>query len=427
MYVHISDKLKNDCSTPKFSSWWDVISRCFHQDTEGQQVMDPTFCQPTPSPHFVKNFSRTVDRLQDIVNNNKTLGELSKEMWTKSPNAFRDFCPGNFTNMLKYIKIVMSKAPQFMANTTPSGLPQIQMLNCYIRTEAGHAFFTNKEVNKAIIAIERSWEAFLNSEESLDVLNDSQFGWMGKCAKEKLKIDSYDYDPSKPHWGYKSWNDFFGRSLKNQNVVRPNKCKGDSTCLMSYGDSERLTIRRNLKLTTKVNAKNEEYSLLDLFAQNKSLADYFLGGTLMQTVFMPFDYHRFHAPVSGKIVYAQVIPGLLYTLYNTSVDETEISKSKGNTSKEKHFNYWLQHGMSGYIDSLTYIAPLATRALMVIDQEDGLGHVAAIAIGLQSISSVIMNEDIIAGAYVKQGHELGRFQYGGSSGIILVSVREETF
>ena len=388
--------------------------------------MDPSFCQPTPSPHFIKNFSRTVDKLEDIVNNNKTLGKLSKEMWEKSPNAFREFCPGNFTNMLKYLKIVMSKAPQFMANTTPSGLPQIQMLNCYIRTEAGHAFFTNKDINQAIIAIERSWESFLNSEESLDVLNDSQFGWMGKCAQEKLKMDSYNWQPNEPHWGYKSWNDFFARSLSNQNEVRPNHCQGESTCLMSYGDSERLTIRRNLKLTTKVNAKNEEYSLLELFAQNQTLANYFLGGTLMQTVFMPFDYHRFHAPVGGKIVYSKVIPGLLYTLYNTSVDENEIMKSTGNTLKEKQFNYWLHKGLYGYIDSLTFIAPLATRALMVIEQEGGLGYVAAIAIGLQSISSVIVNKDIIAGAYIKQGHELGRFQYGGSSGIILVSVRENT-
>ena len=349
-------------------------------------------------------------------------------MWKKSPNAFRDFCPGNFTNMLKYMKIVMSKAPQFMANTTPSGLPQIQMLNCYIRTEAGKKFFTNKEVNHAIIAIERSWESFLNSEESLDVLNDSQFGWMGKCAKEKLKMESYNWQPSKPHWGYKSWNDFFARPLKvgHQNEVRPNHCKGESTCLMSYGDSERLTIRRNLKLTTKVKAKNEEYSLLELFAQNQTLADYFLGGTLVQTLFMPFDYHRFHAPVSGKIVHVELVPGLLYTIYETSLNETEIQESAGNTLKEKHFNYWLLKGIYAYIDSLTYISPLMTRGVMVFEQEDGHGYVAAIAIGLQSISSVILNDDLIVGTHIKQGHELGRFQYGGSSGIILVSVTSVT-
>ena len=390
--------------------------------------MDPSFCQPSPSPHFIKNFSRTVDKLEDIVNKNQTLVNLSEEMWKKSPNAFRDFCPGNFSNMLKYVKIVMSKAPQFMANTTPSGLPQVQMLSCYLRTEAGKQFFTNKEVNQAIIAIERSWESFLDSEESLDVLNDSQFGWMGKCAVEKLKMDSYNWQPSKPHWGYKSWNEFFARPLKenSQEEVRPNHCKGESTCLMSYGDSERMIIRRNLTLTTTVKAKNEEYSLLELFAQNKTLADYFLGGTLVQTLFMPFDYHRFHAPVSGKILYAKVIPGFLYTIYETSLNETEIRKSEGNTLKEKHFNFWLLQGIYGIIDSLTYLSPLMTRGVMVFEQEDGLGYVAAIAIGLMSVSSVILNEDITAGAYLKQGHELGRFQYGGSTGIIIVSVRAET-
>ena len=251
---------------------------------------------------------------------------------------------------------------------------------------------------------------------------------MGKCAKEKLKMESYNWQPSKPHWGYKSWNDFFARPLKvgHQNEVRPNHCKGESTCLMSYGDSERLTIRRNLKLTTKVKAKNEEYSLLELFAQNQTLADYFLGGTLVQTLFMPFDYHRFHAPVSGKIVHVELVPGLLYTIYETSLNETEIQESAGNTLKEKRFNYWLLKGIYAYIDSLTYISPLMTRGVMVFEQEDGHGYVAAIAIGLQSISSVILNDDLIVGTHIKQGHELGRFQYGGSSGIILVSVTPVT-
>eukprot|EP00092_Neocalanus_flemingeri_P085112 GFUD01107051.1.p1 GENE.GFUD01107051.1~~GFUD01107051.1.p1 ORF type:complete len:613 (+),score=104.15 GFUD01107051.1:63-1901(+) len=413
----IDEDLKSDCSTPNFITWFDVISRCFHQDTEGKEILDSSFCQPKPSEKFVMNFTETVDALEGVVKNNPELEKLSQEMWETVAPEFKDFCPGNFSNLIRYLKIVMTKAPQFISSTVPSGLPQIQMLNCYIRTEAGKKFFSNQEVNQAMIKLVNSWAAFLDSEESLVVLNEGQFGWKGKCAQEKLKIEEYIYNKTDKYWGYKSWNEFFSRPVNL--TFRPDKCKGvgRKNCMTSFGDFQKVRVKTNLSLTISVQAKNEDYSLLQLFNNNETLANYFVGGSLMQTLFMPFNYHRYHACVGGEIVFAQVIPGLLYTLHNTQVPSFQ-------GTERDHLHNWVQTAIHGFIDSLTYISHHATRAVFIIktaDEEGNQRYVGEVAIGLQSISSTIINPDIKAGVVVEQGQELGRFQYGGSSGMMIVS------
>ena len=133
-------------------------------------------------------------------------------------------------------------------------------------------------------------------------------------------------------------------------------------------------------MTTPLKAKNENYSLLSLFANNHTLANFFVGGSLMQSLFMPFNYHRYHAPVSGTIKYAKVIPGILYAIHNQS--------HPNSTTPKENLENWIRGGLNGFIYSLTYISQVATRAVFVIETETH-GHVGAIAIGLQSISSTM--------------------------------------
>lgn len=410
------EDLKGNCEAPHFITWFDVISRCFHQETEGNELVDSSFCQPQPSDGYLKNFNQAVDKLENVVDNDPNLKILAENMWLETPDVFQTFCPGNFSNMIRYLRVVMTKAPQFMAKTTPSGLPQIQMLLCYIYSEAGKRFFATKEVNAAIVEIETAWGEFLSSKESLSVLNDGQFGWKSKCASQKLQMDSYKYNPKDKYWGFDSFNAFFVRSLAKGS--RPNKCLLDpkSNCMISFGDNQKQKLRRNLKLTTSVMAKNENYSLLSLFAHNDTLANYFVGGSLMQSMFMPFNYHRFHAPVSGKIVFAKVIPGLIYAVYNQS--------HSNPVGHREQLEYWIQQGLYGLFNSNPYISQVATRAVLVIETEN-YGHVGVIAIGLQSVSSIIIDDKMKPGYQITQAEELGMFQYGGSSGIILVE--DKTF
>ena len=50
------------------------------------------------------------------------------------------------------------------------------------------------------------------------------------------------------------------------------------------------------------------------------------------------------------------------------------------------------------------------------------GYVASIPVGLDTIGSVVLDEDIVPGAQVKRGYtRLGNFFYGGSLNILLFS------
>ena len=43
-----------------------------------------------------------------------------------------------------------------------------------------------------------------------------------------------------------------------------------------------------------------------------------------------------------------------------------------------------------------------------------------VLIGMTEISSCVFESDIIPGQEIKRGHPLGHFQFGGSSGIIII-------
>ena len=43
-----------------------------------------------------------------------------------------------------------------------------------------------------------------------------------------------------------------------------------------------------------------------------------------------------------------------------------------------------------------------------------------VLIGMTEISSCVFESDIVAGKEIKKGHPVGHFQFGGSSGIIII-------
>ena len=65
-FTYPLDVRKSNCEVPHFVTWYDVISRCFHQETEGQELMDSSFCQLQPSVGFVKEFNKAVDLIIQV-------------------------------------------------------------------------------------------------------------------------------------------------------------------------------------------------------------------------------------------------------------------------------------------------------------------------------------------------------------------------
>jgi len=51
------------------------------------------------------------------------------------------------------------------------------------------------------------WAHFLNSEDSLYVLNTTSSGWLSSEALAKIHIEEFIHDADKAFYGFKSWND----------------------------------------------------------------------------------------------------------------------------------------------------------------------------------------------------------------------------
>lgn len=90
------------------------------------------------------------------------------------------------------------------------------------RRPGGWAGFINDKVNVHIKAILDAWGTFLRSPESAYVLSDHpRNGWFGEDARKALPnfADEFVCDPSKPHYGFNSWDHFFVREFREG--VRP--------------------------------------------------------------------------------------------------------------------------------------------------------------------------------------------------------------
>jgi phosphatidylserine decarboxylase len=148
---------------------------------------------------------------------------------------------------------------------------------------------------------------------------------------------------------------------------------------------------------TTVKARDEfwlkgQYYSLDDMMNNNPLAESFIGGIVYQTyVNGGADWHRFTAPIDGKVVAAEVVTGYAWTESDAAPPDP----------------------MSGPY-SQGWAAGVATRALIYIDSGcKKLGTVCVVPIGLTEVSSVELF--VKEGDSVKKGDQLGWFSFGGSS------------
>lgn len=209
-----------------------------------------------------------------------------------------------------------------------------------------------------------------------------------------------------PEGGYKSFNDFFTRQLKPSANARPISFPDDDSVVVASADSEINFIESDLSLTTSLQVKTRQINVKDLLNDSK-FAPNFVGGTAISCVLMPNNYHRYHAPVSGKIVESEEVAGI----YN------------GIKDGEHWFNQW----NVGESSTDFSIFEDFHRAYFIFETAK-YGYVAMIPVGLNTISaifpSMINNESSMVSpgcppVPVKKGDELGHFAYGGSLNILL--------
>jgi phosphatidylserine decarboxylase len=105
---------------------------------------------------------------------------------------------------------------------------------------------------------------------------------------------------------YRSFNDFFTRSLKEH--ARPIAEGSKSICSPADGVISQAGSIKNNRI---VQAKGVDYSISRLLGDS-SISKKFNDGQFATIYLSPKDYHRVHIPTSGQLTKTRYIPGELF-------------------------------------------------------------------------------------------------------------------
>ena len=321
----------------------------------------------------------------------------------------------DYRHMLQVMNLVMMSAPKWdttVHNIGWIGFPLNVILNWPMSTSGGKAFFLDERVNGAIKRILCTWADYLGSPASANVLS-TEDGWLSPSGMRALmgatnsgtgKLSKFEEifvcDPALPNYGFKSWDDFFTRRFRPE--ARPVDQPDDLSNINRANDSRHTITNacesRPYRLATNVAKrdtfwiKDQPYSLIDMLANDDSVP-YFVGGTVYQAFLSGLSYHRWHSPVSGKVIKTHIQSG---TYYSKAVSQgfgatnTSLSPSQG------------------------YLAEVATRAMIYIEADSpDIGLICVMPIGMAEVSTCEIT--VLEGQTVVKGEELGMFHYGGST------------
>lgn len=119
-----------------------------------------------------------------------------------------------------------------------------------------------------------------------------------------------------PDWkSYTSFNNFFTRELKE----KARDISADKTAIASPVDG---AISQLGKINDDLifQAKGHAYSLTQLLGDRKDLGETFKDGQFNTIYLSPKDYHRIHMPIDGKLKEMIHVPGELFSVNPTTVE-----------------------------------------------------------------------------------------------------------
>lgn len=120
-----------------------------------------------------------------------------------------------------------------------------------------------------------------------------------------------------PEGGFRSFNEFFTRALKpGRRPLDP-----DPRTLLSPADGK-LEDFGPVSATGALTIKGRPYSAVELLGGDEAAARY-LGGTYFIVYLSPRDYHRVHAPVTGRVERLRYVPGTLFPVNRIGTDYIE--------------------------------------------------------------------------------------------------------
>jgi len=353
-----------------------------------------THSQPRPLHPVIAEF-------QGLIESNPEIFMLFSQMfeqvprrppYDRDPTGKRQV--RDYRHLLQLLNTIMTHAPEF-DRTGLVGCPINAVFDWSMATAAGMAAFLNERVNCHLKKVLNAWARFLSSEDSAYVLNQHPHkGWFGADARTAMPDFEREFvcDPARPHWGFRSWDDFFTREFRSG--VRPVADPSDDAVIVNACESAPYRVARHVNYRDTFWIKSQPYSIVHMLA-NDTYAPLFAGGTVYQAYLSPLSYHRWHSPVNGTITKSYVKDGTYYA---------EAAS----------------HGFdpAGPNDSQAYITEVATRALMFIEADNpAIGLMCVLAVGMAEVSSCQITA--YEGQRVRKGDQIGMFHFGGSTHCLL--------
>ncbi len=181
-------------------------------------------------------------------------------------------------------------------------------------------------------------------------------------------------DAEKPVDEYESLNDFFTRRLKPG--LRP--VDQNENALVSPVDAV-ITGMGTVRDGLIVNVKGQDYTIEALLNQSPRTLNY-TDGFYFVLYLSPSDYHRIHAPVTGKIIETEHVHGKVYP-----VNRFGLRHMRGVLSRNERLITYIQHDK---------------------------GEVAVVKVGAMNVSSIRYVEPVPG--RIARGGELAYFEFGST-------------
>ncbi|KAJ0359153.1 hypothetical protein COL154_008563 [Colletotrichum chrysophilum] len=433
----------NHQDAPNPEKW---LAHKIHQTT----TATPALNSKTVTTTVVDYLNPSLINLRTVVQNDPYLAVLADQMFTQAA-ALQPRDPTeqpavqSFRQFLQVVNVIMRSGPQFFdrpGNEHAMGFvaaPINALLNYPMGTAAGYEFFRRPEVNEAMGKVLSAWGKFLASGDSRGCLRawvsasgqivmaeraNGRVGEGGGLGFRELFVcpDPEDTETL----GYESWDAFFVRRFREgvRHVEFPDdeehiggeklsvtgssgnvdiQVDDNTSVIVNACESAPLQVVSDVALQADVTIKGQPYSLTDML-NNNALAPQFAGGTIYQAYLSAFSYHRWHAPVSGRIVELEMIPGTYFS----------VNRYQGIATRRNDNDDTDGPDPQAPCRSQAYTASVATRAVVYIQARNPkIGLIAIVFVGMTEVSSCEVT--VTAGEEVLKGQEIGMFHFGGSS------------
>jgi len=208
--------------------------------------------------------------------------------------------------------------------------------------------------------------------------------------------ESLEPDPN----AYSDFNSFFTRALRAE--ARPVVQEAGQICLPADGAISQLGDIQGEQI---FQAKGHTYSLVELLGGSEERARLFVGGQFATMYLSPGDYHRVHMPLSGRLMAMTFIPGRLFSV---APDYTESVPRLFARNERVACVFQTEAGpMVVVLVGAIFVGSIETVWAGEITPPCGKSI---------KVTNYATDDNVIQ---LERGEELGRFNMGGSTIIVL--------